>query len=61
MLGSRSVGKSSLTVQYVEGQFAESYYPTIENTFNKVIKFKGASLYNDIALDADSFRPRICY
>ncbi|QSL65239.1 hypothetical protein MERGE_002548 [Pneumocystis wakefieldiae] len=41
VMGSRSVGKSSLTVQFVEGHFVESYYPTIENTFNKTIKCKG--------------------
>ncbi|BFZ56175.1 GTP-binding protein [Savitreella phatthalungensis] len=41
VLGSRSVGKSSLTVQFVENHFVESYYPTIENTFSKVIKYKG--------------------
>jgi len=41
LVGSRSVGKSSLTVQFVDGHFVESYYPTIENSFNKVIRFKG--------------------
>src|ERR1700761_298786 len=33
-------GKSSLTVQYVDGHFVDSYYPTIENTFSKVIKYR---------------------
>lgn len=33
-------GKSSLTVRYVDGHFVESYYPTIENTFSKVIRYK---------------------
>ncbi|KAL1641630.1 hypothetical protein SLS58_005905 [Diplodia intermedia] len=41
IVGSRSVGKSSLTVQFVDGHFVESYYPTIENTFSKVIRYKG--------------------
>ncbi|KAI5209037.1 hypothetical protein E4T42_02167 [Aureobasidium subglaciale] len=40
VVGSRSVGKSSLTVQFVDGHFVDSYYPTIENTFSKVIKHK---------------------
>ncbi|GAB7347967.1 hypothetical protein MBLNU459_g5471t1 [Dothideomycetes sp. NU459] len=40
IVGSRSVGKSSLTVQFVDGHFVDSYYPTIENTFSKVIKYK---------------------
>ena len=26
------IGKSSLTIQYVEGQFVDSYDPTIENS-----------------------------
>lgn len=34
------VGKSSLTVQYVDGHFVDSYYPTIENTFSKVIRYR---------------------
>ncbi|XP_043939716.1 GTPase RhebL1 [Protopterus annectens] len=41
VLGYRSVGKSSLTIQFVEGQFVDSYDPTIENTFNKVITVGG--------------------
>jgi len=41
VVGSRSVGKSSLTIQFVENHFAENYYPTIENTFNKIIKWEG--------------------
>ncbi|KFY12910.1 hypothetical protein V492_03597 [Pseudogymnoascus sp. VKM F-4246] len=48
IVGSRSVGKSSLTVQFVDGHFVESYYPTIENTFSKVIKFKGQEFATDI-------------
>jgi Ras family protein len=41
LLGSRSVGKSSLAVQFVENHFADVYYPTIENMFTKVVKYKG--------------------
>ena len=33
-------GKSSLTVQFVDGHFIESYYPTIENTFRKTLKWR---------------------
>ncbi|KOB78522.1 Uncharacterized protein OBRU01_02199 [Operophtera brumata] len=32
MMGTRSVGKSSLIIQFVEGQFVDSYDPTIENS-----------------------------
>ncbi|XP_034776977.1 GTP-binding protein Rheb isoform X1 [Acipenser ruthenus] len=41
ILGYRSVGKSSLTIQFVEGQFVDSYDPTIENTFTKMITVNG--------------------
>lgn len=41
ILGFRSVGKSSLTIQFVEGHFVDSYEPTIENTFNKSLKLRG--------------------
>uniref|UniRef100_A0A8C6WWE3 GTP-binding protein Rheb n=1 Tax=Neogobius melanostomus TaxID=47308 RepID=A0A8C6WWE3_9GOBI len=41
VIGYRSVGKSSLTIQFVEGQFVDSYDPTIENTFNKMISVHG--------------------
>jgi len=41
IMGYRSVGKSSLTIQFVEGQFVDSYDPTIENTFTKTWKVRG--------------------
>jgi len=44
-MGYRSVGKSSLTIQYVEGQFVDSYDPTIENTFTKNVKVRGQEYY----------------
>lgn len=40
IVGSRSVGKLSMTVRYVEDHFVESYYPTIENQFSKTINYK---------------------
>ncbi|KAI3400182.1 hypothetical protein diail_4067 [Diaporthe ilicicola] len=48
IVGSRSVGKSSLAVQFVDGHFVESYYPTIENTFSKIIKYKGQEFSTEI-------------
>ncbi|KAK7524210.1 rheb small monomeric GTPase RhbA [Phyllosticta citriasiana] len=48
IVGSRSVGKSSLTVQFVDGHFVESYYPTIENTFSKLIRYKGQDYATEI-------------
>lgn len=41
-------GKSSLAVQFVDGHFVESYYPTIENTFSKNIKYKGQEFSTEI-------------
>ncbi|KAF8937631.1 ras-2 [Dissophora ornata] len=41
LLGSRAVGKSSMTIQFVEDVFVDSYYPTIENTFTKSISHQG--------------------
>jgi len=48
VLGSRSVGKSSLVVQFIENHFIESYYPTIENTFSKSIKYNNVEYECDI-------------
>ncbi|KAK4203676.1 putative GTP-binding protein rhb1 [Triangularia verruculosa] len=48
IVGSRSVGKSSLAVRYVDGHFVESYYPTIENTFSKEIRYKGQDFSTEI-------------
>ena len=42
------LGKSSLTVQFVEGHFVDSYYPTIENNFGKAIKYRGQDFATEI-------------
>ena len=36
VLGFRAVGKSAVTIRYVEDHFVDAYNPTIENTFQKV-------------------------
>ncbi|KAG9347791.1 hypothetical protein JZ751_003806, partial [Albula glossodonta] len=41
VLGYRSVGKSSLTIQFVEGQFVDSYDPTIENSGRRCERVEG--------------------
>ncbi|KAI6164839.1 small GTPase superfamily [Pisolithus thermaeus] len=43
VLGSRSVGKSSLVIQFIENHFEDAYHPTIENTFSKAVVYKGWS------------------
>uniref|UniRef100_UPI00358FF038 GTP-binding protein Rheb-like n=1 Tax=Myxine glutinosa TaxID=7769 RepID=UPI00358FF038 len=45
ILGYRSVGKSSLTIQFVEGQFVDSYDPTIENTFTTTLSLNGQEFH----------------
>jgi hypothetical protein len=49
-------GKSSLTVQFVDGHFVESYYPTIENTFSKVIRYKNQDFATEIIDTAGQVR-----
>jgi GTPase SAR1 family protein len=43
-----ATGKSSLTVQFVDGHFVDSYYPTIENTFSKMIRYKNQDFATEI-------------
>ena len=40
LMGYRSVGKSSLAIQFVQGYFVDHYDATIENTFTKTIKVR---------------------
>lgn len=35
-------------MRYVDGHFVESYYPTIENTFSKEIRYKGQDYATEI-------------
>ena len=43
-----SLGKSSLAVQFVDGHFVDSYYPTIENTFSKTIRYRSQDYATEI-------------
>uniref|UniRef100_A0A8D8UYS2 small monomeric GTPase n=1 Tax=Cacopsylla melanoneura TaxID=428564 RepID=A0A8D8UYS2_9HEMI len=41
VLGSGGVGKSALTIQFVQEMFLEGYDPTIEDSFRKLIELDG--------------------
>jgi len=45
-----------MTVQFVDGHFVESYYPTIENTFSKVIRYKNQDFATEIIDTAGQVR-----
>lgn len=48
VLGFRGVGKSTLTIQFVDRQFVDMYHPTVESTFQKTLQFKGRDYITDI-------------
>ena len=41
VLGSGGVGKSAITVQFVQGIFVEKYDPTIEDSYRKMVEVDG--------------------
>jgi Ras-related protein Rap-1A/Ras-related protein Rap-1B len=47
-LGSGGVGKSAITVQFVQGIFVEKYDPTIEDSYRKMVEVDGRQLMLEI-------------
>lgn len=41
IMGFRSVGKSSISIQFAENRFPDTYDPTISNTFMRNFEFRG--------------------
>jgi small GTP-binding protein len=48
VLGSGGVGKSALTVQFVQGIFVEQYDPTIEDSYRKQVEVDGKQVMLEI-------------
>eukprot|EP01126_Amoeba_proteus_P013460 TRINITY_DN1572_c0_g1_i7.p1 TRINITY_DN1572_c0_g1~~TRINITY_DN1572_c0_g1_i7.p1 ORF type:complete len:203 (+),score=36.60 TRINITY_DN1572_c0_g1_i7:28-609(+) len=48
VLGSGGVGKSALTVQFVQGIFVEKYDPTIEDSYRKLVEVDGSQFMLEI-------------
>ena len=44
VLGSGGVGKSALTVQFVQNIFVEKYDPTIEDSYRKQVEVDGTQV-----------------
>lgn len=44
VLGSGGVGKSALTVQFVQNIFVEKYDPTIEDSYRKQVEVEGTQV-----------------
>merc|ERR1711884_590209 len=58
VLGSGGVGKSALTVQFVQGIFVEKYDPTIEDSYRKQVEVDGQQCMLEILDTAGTVRVR---
>jgi len=48
VLGSGGVGKSALTIQFIQGNFVEKYDPTIEDSYRKQVEVDAKACMLDI-------------
>lgn len=60
VLGARGVGKSALTIRLCEGTFPESYLPTIEDSYQTILRGRDNEMYTCEIIDTagqDEFSP----
>eukprot|EP00771_Trimastix_marina_P003001 gnl/Trimastix_PCT/4182.p1 GENE.gnl/Trimastix_PCT/4182~~gnl/Trimastix_PCT/4182.p1 ORF type:complete len:195 (+),score=16.31 gnl/Trimastix_PCT/4182:3-587(+) len=57
VLGFPGVGKSAITLQYVEQRFVELYNPTIDDTYMKSVRYRGQN-YNIYIMDTAGVNDR---
>jgi Ras family protein len=50
-------GKSSLILQFVENNFVENYYPTLENSLHKTVEYNGIDFECEIIDTAGQVNP----
>eukprot|EP00703_Trepomonas_sp_PC1_P005606 JAP91000.1 Rab-like protein [Trepomonas sp. PC1] len=48
VIGAGAVGKSCITIRFIQGKFVKKYDPTIENFYRKQLDFEGQSQMLDI-------------
>jgi len=48
VIGAGAVGKSALTVRFIQGNFVERYDPTIEDSYRKLIEIDSVACVLDI-------------
>jgi len=48
VVGGGGVGKSALTVRFIQGNFVEKYDPTIEDSYRKQVEVDGQSYMLDV-------------
>jgi GTPase SAR1 family protein len=53
VVGSVGVGKSALTVMFVQDMFVEQYDPTVEDSFRKQVEVDGVTCMLDITDTAE--------
>ncbi|NXS00401.1 RAP1B protein, partial [Oxylabes madagascariensis] len=61
VLGSGGVGKSALTVQFVQGIFVEKYDPTIEDSYRKQVEVDAQQCMLEILDTAGTVRFALVY